>query len=411
MDHSNFEFVFVTVCLFGSIQGVLLGTTLWLLKTPAPQANRLLAASVFLCSLFLLDIPFAAYPEYFYTPLRWLRFTYFLRFALGPLLYLYTKALTAPTPSFERKTLWHFSPLLLGIFLYSPFFIAESDLQRIALKLFLEGGASSSYHIQLLIWVPVVASLAMVLQMLVYIVAILKLLKKHAIQIREHFSSIERINLNWLKFLLLSMAVFWMIYVSTVVVPAFLHKPLLTPYYYVTYLGISLLLYCVGYFGLFQPTIFVRPLPVEKGSDRPSGRYLTSTLTPDRAKAYKEKLLQCLERDKPYLECNLTLQQLAHKLAIRPIHKLSQLINTEFKQNFFDLINQYRIEEAKKYLEQDKRKESILDVAMAVGFNSQSAFYNAFKKHTQVTPKQYEKNHKDLITSPAGGRGRRVSVG
>jgi AraC-like DNA-binding protein len=74
------------------------------------------------------------------------------------------------------------------------------------------------------------------------------------------------------------------------------------------------------------------------------------------------------------------------------VNHLSQAVNSGFGMSFFDFLNSYRIEEAKTMLSQcDPRSQAILDVSFAVGFNSNSAFYAAFKKATGQTPAQYRR--------------------
>ena len=92
-----------------------------------------------------------------------------------------------------------------------------------------------------------------------------------------------------------------------------------------------------------------------------------------------------------YLEPNLTLPQLAERLDCSVNH-LSQVINAGFGMSFYDYINGYRVRRAEQLLgAADAESQAILDVALAVGFNSSSTFYSAFKKVTGVTPAQYRK--------------------
>ena len=73
--------------------------------------------------------------------------------------------------------------------------------------------------------------------------------------------------------------------------------------------------------------------------------------------------------------------------------RLSELINRAFNQNFFDFINSYRIEEAKKMLTYDSdERRTVLEVLYDSGFNSKSAFNNAFKRNTGITPTEYRKH-------------------
>lgn len=92
---------------------------------------------------------------------------------------------------------------------------------------------------------------------------------------------------------------------------------------------------------------------------------------------------------KPYLEETLTLQNLAERIDIPEKH-LSFLINKVLGKHFFDFINTYRIEEAKKHLQ--KRDLTIQQIMYEVGFNSKSSFNTAFKKYTSQTPSTYRKS-------------------
>lgn len=91
-----------------------------------------------------------------------------------------------------------------------------------------------------------------------------------------------------------------------------------------------------------------------------------------------------------YRDEQLDLATLADEIDLTP-HQLSELLNGQIGQSFPRFINQYRIEEAKRLLTAD-RKRPVLDIAMAVGFNSTSSFYTAFKSFEGVTPGQYRKS-------------------
>jgi AraC-like DNA-binding protein len=98
-----------------------------------------------------------------------------------------------------------------------------------------------------------------------------------------------------------------------------------------------------------------------------------------------------MEANKPYLEGDLVLPQLAQQLGISANY-LSQVINEQLHVNFYDFINGYRVEEAKGLIRNAGPKNTnILNIALDSGFNSKSAFYTAFKKATSMTPTQYRK--------------------
>lgn len=75
------------------------------------------------------------------------------------------------------------------------------------------------------------------------------------------------------------------------------------------------------------------------------------------------------------------------------VNRISQLVNQTFNLNFSDWINSYRIRESKELLITEMEL-SIKEIYYRVGFNSKSAFYNAFKKQTGLTPTAYRQEHK-----------------
>ena len=92
-----------------------------------------------------------------------------------------------------------------------------------------------------------------------------------------------------------------------------------------------------------------------------------------------------------YLDPDLSLPKLADYLDTTVNH-VSQTINAGLQTNFFDYVNQKRVEAAIKLMQSDTRsREAILDIALEVGFNSTSTFYSAFRKVTGQTPGSYRR--------------------
>ncbi|MCP4220390.1 MAG: helix-turn-helix transcriptional regulator, partial [bacterium] len=122
-------------------------------------------------------------------------------------------------------------------------------------------------------------------------------------------------------------------------------------------------------------------------------KYKNSTLEADKADITLKKLKFLLEVKKVYKNEDISLNSLAEKLKIAPRY-LSQIMNEQMDKSFWDLINNYRIREAKRMLKTGEM-DSILDIAYTVGFNSKVAFNRAFKKFTNMTPTQYRKSVKE----------------
>jgi ligand-binding sensor domain-containing protein/AraC-like DNA-binding protein len=121
-------------------------------------------------------------------------------------------------------------------------------------------------------------------------------------------------------------------------------------------------------------------------------RYSWSNLDKTEARKINKKLLTVMQNKNIYLEPDLNLNKLADIIIVKPNY-LSQVINQFHQQNFYEFINTYRIEEAKRLLRETTLK--VEAVAYDSGFNSLSTFNSVFKKTTQMTPSQYRRKHSD----------------
>lgn len=128
--------------------------------------------------------------------------------------------------------------------------------------------------------------------------------------------------------------------------------------------------------------------------DRPlANKYAKSGLTPEQLADYKAQLESIMVDEQTYLRSDITLPRLADIVGCSVNH-LSQVINAGFGVSFFDYVNRYRIEHAKRLLADSSGKENaVLNVAFTVGFNSNSAFYAAFRKNAGETPAQFRREH------------------
>ena len=123
-------------------------------------------------------------------------------------------------------------------------------------------------------------------------------------------------------------------------------------------------------------------------------KYKKSGLSEQQAQYYKAQLHQLLTEQKLYRDPDLKMPALAERLKLSANH-LSQVINGEFGVTFTDLINRYRVEDAKQILLANADGQlSMLDIGLMVGFNSNSTFYSAFKKACQQTPAQFRQANK-----------------
>ncbi len=154
---------------------------------------------------------------------------------------------------------------------------------------------------------------------------------------------------------------------------------------YVGYIG-GCVLYAVGVYVI--SAIILKENRQAKSLNK---KYQTSSLRQEQISSLKNALEELIEKEKVYLDPQLTLQKLAGQLNVSPNH-LSQLINSSYQQSYSDYINQLRIEEIKRLLKHpDHQHKTITSLAYDCGFNSISSFYTVFKKHTGMTPSEFRK--------------------
>ena len=121
----------------------------------------------------------------------------------------------------------------------------------------------------------------------------------------------------------------------------------------------------------------------------PIAKYKKSSLVDDHKDVILNAITHQLKHEKYYLKSTASLSGLA-KAIHESSHHVSQVINEKLNQSFFELIAQYRVEEAKSILKTDLgRNLTIEEIAERVGYNSKSAFNTAFKKFTSQTPSAY----------------------
>ncbi len=153
-------------------------------------------------------------------------------------------------------------------------------------------------------------------------------------------------------------------------------------------LVITLGLFGIIFYGMRYPEKFAVLTDDERQLAAQETRYAQSGLTDQMAKQYIDVLKSYMMKVKPFTRDNLTIADLAHATQIPPRY-LSQVLNQNLDQNFFDFINSYRIKEAIELLEDQGL--NISEVMYAVGFSSRSSFNTAFRKYVGITPTQYRR--------------------
>jgi len=158
------------------------------------------------------------------------------------------------------------------------------------------------------------------------------------------------------------------------------------------WVGYCIIIYIlvISLVGIKQSTIFQNPV-INHNQKTIVKQYKNSGLTPEGLLIQGERIKRLMITNKYYLDRELSLPLLAKMFDISSSN-LSQIINQHFKQNFFDFVNYYRVEEFKLMVnDPSKSKFSILGIAFECGFKSKSSFNKTFKRFTGQNPSSFQK--------------------
>ena len=349
--------------LFGGLQGLLLSALCW-------RKQKGLAGLFFVTFLLLATL------QIFLKVIgkTWLmdhlmglyKIGYELPFLFGPILYLFFYSSYQPKQRWQNSWLLHFTP-----------FIFFAVIRSLNIYYFHYHPQVTSWRTLVLAFHPVVGWkmwLHMSLQwasLWYYSFAALKIVRPHPNRPSWHFPFI------WMVLLVESLIIF----VLKLMTLYYGHYP--DPRW--LFLSLSLLIYWLSYHVLSTTTLQLTPaIGVPK--------YKKSGLHKSEIETLLKKLRYFMEEQKPFLNPDLTIDQIALALKI-PKHHLSQAINSGMKQNFNELLNSYRVSEAKDLLSNPKQNHlTIAAIAFEAGFKSISHFNNTFKKEVKIPPSIFRKN-------------------
>jgi len=283
-------------------------------------------------------------------------------YLVSPLFFFYIRSLLNVNFSFQKRYTVHFIPFFAA-FIYT-FFIIQT----------LGNNNVWTYPGRFLILTGIMA------QNILYLIASWKDIRSYGLTLRLFLSYIDNSRLSWMRYFTVGYILLWSAQLQLFIGWDILRHPEWCPY------GLSL--YFVTAFLFFNGILFIALRKPE--SFYHVQKYQSSVLKQEDKDLYKDKLIALMNDEKLYLNPAVVLNDFAQRLDIAPC-SVSQIINESFQQNFRDFINKYRIEESKQMLVQQNQNLNILGIALDAGFNSKSAFNNAFKKHTGITPKEFKK--------------------
>lgn len=333
-----------------------------LLRKPVPLANRLLAITI-LCgvvnqtifTVLLVRGPFA-FPALWglVTPIGLLATT---------LLYLYICALIEPHFSWRECSKWLFLPLTVGSVWYlGGLFVVERTPQFFMYEGYLRTVLLTSCSS-------------------VYFYFSFRKFRRFEAQAKAVSSNVDVLRLSWLRFIFVIVFAFWVLGLadvfSGVEIEIWKWRPLL--------LTASLIF--LTYVSLRYSKIFC-DVEREGGESRKTFR-----LSDGEVARYATEVRALFDSEKLFRNPELRLRDIASRLKMKP-YEVSEVLARGLHANFFDLVNRYRVEEAKRLLVSEEfAYMNILGIAMECGFNSKSSFAVAFQKFAGTTPSTFRRSH------------------
>jgi len=323
-------------------------------------------------------------------------------FIISPSLWLYVQGITANKPwSLSRKHIRNYILLLPAIIVSCMILCLPTSAFNELFIYDLEVTAPLAMTLAMLMAILI---LLWLIQCLYTIIRVFHHLASYRSKLNDLFSNHENKQLKWIDRLLFMGIVCWMLFLTTL-----FSSHLLDSLFFnieIEAIMFFILIWSLTHFGLQQKQPLVNfhpdtelaersaiePLDLVKTKADPSNsnKYQRSALSHEDSARIAEKITSCMQHSQLYLDPDLSLQALATHLSISP-HYISQTLNETLNINFFNFVNQWRIEAAKPLIAADK--DTILNIALQVGFNTRSSFYKAFKNETGKNPSEFRKSN------------------
>ncbi|AXG69739.1 helix-turn-helix domain protein [Kordia sp. SMS9] len=365
---------FTVVLLLGILQGSIFIILLYRIKDKNKRANKFLSAFICLIVLTMLGRvlidtkAIAQLPNFLALPDA-------VIYLYGPILYFYIKTLVSKFKLGRKELFIHLIPATLFVISEIPLLLDASNplyifwLKYIRMRFIIIEGSAIFLNI-------------------CYLLLNVRLLLRYKKNTVDNLSFKQYPSYLTVILILIGICLIsWLFsYLSWVIG---FYNPFNVFGYGMIWLALVFITYALAYFAMNQPSLFKMPLAIKKEKE--------PLLKDNELNSLKAQLLQLMQEEKPYLKPRLTLHELATMLEINT-SILSNVINVEFKQNFNDFINEYRIQEFIELSQKSTNEHlTILGLAYEAGFNSKTTFNTKFKKKMGKTPFQFIKEKKVTI--------------
>ena len=382
----NFWSFLLFSCAF---QGVVLAAGVMVVPRGNPVSNRLLSALVIVVSVILAE--YVAYSSHLAGTFPFIEFgSTPLMFLIGPLFLFYVRSLLEPRFSFRWRDMLHFILFLALTMNYVPYYQLLGD------RLWGWGPPYATVIVEINGYLAMAAHIVVTA---VYVVIGYATIRAAEIRAKNEDAETTLVQFDWLRRFFIVFIAFLLVEIPALIVMAGL-KTHLAEIEYIMAMSLAAIIFFAGYHAIAQPEIFTSLRRKD-----PAVPYRKSRLSPETVTSYAGLLMRHMETNKPFLDPEFNLGDLSGQLSI-PRNHLSQTLNVELGVSFFDLVNRFRVEEAKRRLvDPSYGNLTIITVAFDSGFSSKASFNRIFKEATGVTPSAFAAEHR-AKTNPVAEIGR-----
>ena len=353
----------------GALQGLILGIILWRQPKPHQLPNRILATILFFFTYRLLSEllstqgigTYQHWSYYFFLEYNWV---------YGALIYFYVQSYLNAQFRFDKTQWVHLIPVAVEILIST--FIKSQNLFWDGTRESLSWVGYYGYYVWVLTPLRTFVALGLVLY---YVYRSRKMLTEHPDPTGK---SVVK-HLRWLELFLLVLAAYSVVVLLLSGIDYLFFDFAWRPFYYIpTYIGMAALTYWLGLMGFArrrEPPIPQKP----------------SLSDADLFSGWETVLAQLntqMKEEKQFTDPQLNLASLAESLEIKS-YQLTQLLNRKVGKSFNDYINDWRVEEVRRLVNDPAYSHySLMAIAYEAGFNSKASFNRIVKKVTGKSPRE-----------------------
>lgn len=294
-------------------------------------------------------------------------------FLLGPLFYLANKSIKSEK-EWKAVDLLHFAPSLIVLFIMAPFYMTDAAFKISTIqRLYSSDVIEFSFNHTLIL-------LAFQIQFSAYFILLVTFFRKRMRIAKQYVSKTSLENEDIYKNVLTAFTLFFFfLFLSHY--SGLLNSSLFGLFDRIEITSLSFIIYGIGISRLTH----IYPVFTEPDSNHEA----PGKLIVEEAHTIKKQLRDLVDQEKLYLNPNLRLSDLVSRTGFNK-NIISSVINNELNSNFYDFINEFRVNEAKLKLKSEEYKDySFEAIAEECGFNNYVSFYRVFKKATKMTPTEY----------------------